>query len=115
MRYKYVTREKLDYYLRDLQSMNKQEALELERALIIDAWELQNACNLSGVAMSFGRAMEKLCMIQHVAYDGTGTKWKNEHIVSKLYASKIAQLAGDLPSEHWVYEHGATKGIGNES
>ena len=66
-----------------------------ENQLIREAWQVQNACNLSGVIYSFARAMERLCEISHELKQGT--EWRNSHIVSKLYASKIQSLTGDLP------------------
>lgn len=70
--------------------MNYESATEQD--LIQDAWEVQNACNLSAVVFSFARAMERLCILIH-----SSTGARNQHIVSKLYASKIMSLTGDLP------------------
>lgn len=63
-----------------------------EQELIVEAWQVQDACNLSGVVLSFARAMERLCQL---VPSSTGDR--NTHIVSKLYASKIQSLTGDLP------------------
>lgn len=82
----------------------KLDSLSIEREIILRAWQAQNACNLSGVVLSFARDMQSLCDIQRILYPDTGTQWKNEHIACKLYASKIAQLTGDLPLDHWVYK-----------
>ena len=72
------------------------EDTRTESELIKEACQVQDACNLSGVVFAFARAMERLCVLSH-ADQSRGTKWRNEHIVSKLYASKIQSLAGDLP------------------
>lgn len=78
------------------------DCYKLEAELIKEAWQAQNACNLSGVVFSFNKAMIQLCEItRHLNH---GTQWRNEHMICKLYASKIAQLAGDLPLDHWVYK-----------
>jgi hypothetical protein len=66
-----------------------------ENQLIREAWKVQDACNLSGVVFSFALAMKRLCEIGREL--NQGTEWKNTHIVSKLWASKIQSLTGDLP------------------
>lgn len=63
-----------------------------EAELIREAWLVQDACNLSGVVFSFARAMERLCTLVP-----RSTGERNQHIVSKLFASKIMSLTGDLP------------------
>lgn len=75
----------------------KAEDTRTESELIKEAWRVQDACNLSGVVFSFARAMTRLCIISQER--GTGTDWRNQHIVSKLFASKIMHLAGELPLE----------------
>lgn len=49
---------------------------------------VQDACNLSGVALSFGRAMVDLG--EHT----NGTDERNKHPISVLWADKIAHLTG---------------------
>ena len=66
-----------------------------ENELIREAWLVQDACNLSGVVFSLARAMHRLCDI--CREQNKDTEWKNRHIVSKLWASKIQSLTGDLP------------------
>jgi hypothetical protein len=75
--------------------------MKTEQELIIEAWQVQNACNLSGVVFSFAHAMERLCEIARE--ENHGTDWKNNHLVCKLYASKIQSLTGDLPLELPAY------------
>lgn len=71
--------------------------MDTEQQLIKEAWDVQNACNLSGIVYSFARAMDKLCEIARE--QNKGTEWKNKHLVCKLYASKIQSLSGDVPLE----------------
>ena len=70
--------------------MTKQEALELEKKLLAEAWQVQDACNLSGVVHSFSRGLEKLWGIARVL--GEGTDWVNRHPFSRLYADKVRDL-----------------------
>ena len=51
-----------------------------------EALQVQDACNLSGVAQSFARAMTDLC--KHVE----DTSKRNCHPVALLWADKIAHL-----------------------
>ena len=60
-----------------------------ETQLLANAWQVQDACNLSGVAHSFSRAMTDL----RAACPDQGTEFYNQHPVSQLYADKIRQLA----------------------
>lgn len=57
-----------------------------------EALDVQDACNLSGVAISFANAMKDLC--EHANAGGHGTDWKNTHPVAVLWSSKIASLTG---------------------
>jgi hypothetical protein len=66
-----------------------------EQELINEAWQVQDACNLSGVVFSFARSMERLCVLSRE--QNNGTDWRNKHIVAKLFADKIMHLAGELP------------------
>jgi PII-like signaling protein len=68
-----------------------------ESELIQEAWEVQNACNLSGVVHSFSAAISRLWTIYQTENKKFSTTDIAEHIVSKLYASKIMSLSGDLP------------------
>lgn len=67
-----------------------------EQELIKEAIQVQDACNLSGVVHSFSRAMNDLWAIANVTGSGKGTDWINTHRVSRLYASKIQSLSGDV-------------------
>lgn len=68
-----------------------------ENELIREAWLVQDACNLSGVVHSFSRSISRLWQIADE--ENRDTFWVNQHIISKLYADKIKQLAGELPLE----------------
>jgi len=70
----------------------------------INAIEVQNACNLSGVALSFAQVM---CHINEEAQAcGQGTDWKNRHPIVRLWVDKLADLAGMrmdfVKIEHYV-------------
>jgi hypothetical protein len=68
--------------------------MKTEKELIREAVEVQNASNLSGVVHSFARAMKDLWRIADE--QNAGTDFVNKHRVSRLYASKIQSLAGDV-------------------
>lgn len=61
-------------------------ALELQKCAR-EAVLAQSACNLSGVAHSFSRAMSVLCKIR------PDTKWRNEHPIAYMFSVQIAYLA----------------------
>lgn len=56
-----------------------------------DALDIQNACNLSGVAHAFSGAMSALWTHAHAA--GMGTEWINTHPITIAYVSKLVSLA----------------------
>ena len=56
------------------------------------AMEVQDACNLSGVVRSFAQITETLWA--EARKQGHGTDWVNQHPISKLFADKLASLAG---------------------
>ncbi len=58
------------------------------KELAQEVLNVQDACNLSGVAHGFARAMGDLR--EHTS----GTSERNTHTISKLWADKIAHLAG---------------------
>lgn len=60
----------------------------IERKHYQDALDVQSACNLSGVVFSFARAMQAICD----SPDNTGTEFKNNHAIARLYAEQIAFL-----------------------
>lgn len=59
---------------------------QILKELAEEALDIQSACNLSGVAHAFSRAMNELCKVV------SGTDARNKHPISVLYASKIASL-----------------------
>lgn len=70
------------------------------------AIDVQDACNLSGVAISFAGVMKKICAEANKV--GEGTEWKNTHPISILYTNKMASLTGECVSGgvvfHQAYE-----------
>lgn len=71
--------------------MNKTKNL---KQLAQDALNVQDACNLSGVAQGFARAMLDLRALPEC----TGTDWANRHPVAILWSDKIASLTGSHSS-----------------
>lgn len=69
-----------------------------EAQLIKEALDVQNACNLSGVAQSFAEAICRLWVLAHQndLQKQTSTAGINQHIVCKLFVSKMLDLAGDV-------------------
>jgi len=66
------------------------------QALAQQALDVQSACNLSGVARSFGEVMIALRRLP----DCTGSDWANRHPVARLFAEQIAHLTGaGVPSD----------------
>lgn len=59
------------------------------KELAKEALAVQNACNLSGVAHGFARAMSDLCSLVP-----SGTDARNTHPIAVLWADKIAALTG---------------------
>ena len=53
-----------------------------------DALQVQDACNLSGVAQSFARVMIEL------GHYTNGTDERNHHPIAILFASKVGHLTG---------------------
>ncbi len=60
----------------------------LERKFYTDALEVQNACNLSGVVISFAGVLKKL------REEGLATDEIANHPVTRVWADKIASLTG---------------------
>jgi len=54
------------------------------------ALDVQDACNLSGVAKALGRAMDVLWAEAHARNEGTD--WVNQHPIVTLYLDKLAHL-----------------------
>ena len=63
--------------------------MRTETQLIIEAYQIQDACNLSGVVHGFSRAISEL----REACPNQGTEFYNTHIISQLWADKIRSLA----------------------
>ncbi len=80
------------------------EDVRTEEELIKEAIEVQNACNLSGVVNSFSRAVSRLWKIANETTGG-GTNWVNTHRVSRLYASKIQSLSGDVKLHDFSFDN----------
>ena len=55
-----------------------------------EACDVQNACNISGVAHSFWRALASL----REQPECTGNDWLDAHPVTRAYVDKLASLAG---------------------
>lgn len=81
--------------------------MKTEQELIQDAWNVQNACNLSGVVHSFSTAITRLREIFNDKQKHTDFKFStedlNQHIISKLYVSKLLSLSGDLPLDIGIF------------
>ncbi len=61
------------------------------KRLAQDALDVQDACNLSGVAFSFANAMKDLC--EHKNALGKGTEWINHHPITIMWVNKLESLA----------------------
>lgn len=72
-----------------------------EAQLAREALDVQDACNLAGVAHSFSRVITDLCAVARER--GEGTEWVNTHPVSVLFSDKIASLSHSSLSE--VFNH----------
>lgn len=77
------------------------------RALAREALAVQDAVNLSGVVLSWGRAIQKLrdCM------PGVSTRELNQHPINQLWADKVAHLTntqtlgGDMITQAYAWAH----------
>lgn len=58
------------------------------RDLAREALQVQDACNISGVAHGFARAMSSLCDL------GLATDERNRHPITILWVDKLAHLSG---------------------
>jgi len=56
------------------------------------ALQCQDACNLSGIAISFADVMRAVC--EEATRLNKGTRWKNEHPITTLFLSKMSELNG---------------------
>ena len=71
------------------QQKAKEKHVRTIQELAIDALQVQHACNLSGVAYDFSKAIAELRTLLPEA----GTNEINTHPISKLWAYKMADLA----------------------
>jgi len=69
------------------------------------ALDIQDACNLSGVAFAFARAMQAVCD----AGRDKGTEWKNSHPVVTLHLLKMEELNGCGSTLHSSYDEAETQ------
>jgi len=87
------------------------------RELAQEAVAIQNACNACGLAGGLQRALSDL--YGHAREQGHGTKWVNEHHITRLWVDKLASLAGlstDLCSDsyHWCLDLIDERKVANE-
>lgn len=68
--------------------------MRTEQELIMEAIQVQDACNLSGVVQSFAKAIKELWQLKNAK--SAGTSDINRHRLCRLYADKIKQLAGEV-------------------
>ncbi len=84
----------------------KEEVKNMEDGLTTNdfqlAIDLQDACNLSGVAISFAEVMKKICAEANKM--GKGTLWKNMHPIAILYINKMASLTGECVSGGVIFD-----------
>jgi hypothetical protein len=73
-----------------------------------EAYDVQNACNLSGVVHSFSRVMTDLREIAR-AEGWEGTEKLNTHPVTIMFSSKIASLCGSESAVEFSKAYGWVK------
>ena|SRR3990172_3382052 len=67
-----------------------------------DAYNVQSACNLSGVVRSYAKTMSKIWAEANA--QGRGTDWVNHHPIAVLFADKVAHLAGAKNDHDLIWE-----------
>lgn len=72
-----------------------------ENELIREAYQVQNACNLSGVVHSFSEVIQRL---RELYKHKLSTDEINTHLICRLFANKIASLTGDVLATDWANE-----------
>ena len=82
------------------------------KELAQDALQVQDACNLSGVVFSFGRAMEALWKILKEE-KGADTDAVNRHPIAVMYSSKIASLTGSDDAAQFSAAYTACQALAN--
>lgn len=75
----------------DSPDMNDDFQEQTLRKMYKDAILVQDACNLSGIVISFARVMSDL----RALFPSKGTEFFNTHPIAVLYADKIKSLTGD--------------------
>ena len=71
------------------------------KALLADAWAIQDACNLCGLVQSFAQVMKKLAEIDRT-HENIGTSWCNSNAVARLWIDKLQSLAGETIPGDWT-------------
>lgn len=80
----------VEYLINKLDTALQQKITDQKlNKLLIDAYQVQDACNLSGVVHSFSRAISQLREL----YPNEGTDFINHHPVCQMYADKIRDLS----------------------
>lgn len=77
--------------------------------LLEEAVKVQDACNLSGVVLSFADAIVRLRELFRDNPDTNLGTWDvNTHPISRLFAAKISELAGRVTDSDWKTAFNAT-------
>jgi hypothetical protein len=71
------------------------------------ALDIQDACNLSGIAYAFERAITAVCEESHRI--GQGTQWRNTHPIVTLHLLKMSELDGCGSTLHPSYDVAETE------
>lgn len=80
------------------------------KQLCEEALWVQDACNLSGVVMGFGRMMNDLC--DHIPKEVNRREWLRKHPLMVLWIDKILDMVGrdiTLEAYHRAYEFCTTE------
>lgn len=79
-----------------------------------EALDVQNACNLSGVAHSFSKVLSE-AMWPAANELGEGTQWVNQHPISVLFVDKLVSLTGlDFLEAHVVDAYATCRKLAGE-
>ena len=85
-------------HMSDLLSVEQPADTRSMRDLANEAIRVQDACNMSGIVLSFGRSIARLRVLLR-EMDRESTYEINDHPIVKAWASKIHDLAG-APNNH---------------
>lgn len=66
------------------------------------ALDIQDACNLSGVAFAYARCMQAIC--DESIAGSHGTEWKNSHPIVTMFLLKMSELNGCGSTLHTSYD-----------